>query len=201
MLDAPAMPDTASLTLIKRFTYKGNNEEWSNTYHFTGATPATPAAWKTLADAWIAAERTVLPNSCAYVRAYGYAPGNEHSVAQIDYVALGGALVLGSYSAAGNPQAPGDSAFMIRGLVGLSTTGKKVYVRKYFHAAICTPGNGDTLVAGQKTASDAYCATLIAGTLPGAAKWSGPQGADVTGPVTLPFLTTRTLKRRGKRPS
>src|SRR6266576_2358533 len=44
-----ATTDTApSLTIVKRFNYRGDvDEEFSNTYHFSGTTPADAAAWKT----------------------------------------------------------------------------------------------------------------------------------------------------------
>lgn len=195
------MPDTASITTIKRFVYRGNQEEWSNTYHFTGTTPADQAAWKTLADALIAQEKTLFGVNQTFVRAYGYAPGNEHSVAQIDYVALGGALVTGTGSFASSAPTPGDAAFMIRGKVGTSSTGKSVYIRKYFHGAFCTSADADSLNPAQKAAANAFAAKLIDGTLPGSFKWSSPQGTVPAVVSALPFITTRTLKRRGKRPS
>lgn len=194
------MPDTASITTIKRFLYRGNQEEWSNTYHFTGTTPANDAAWKTLADALIAQEKTMFGIQQTFVRAYGYAPGNEHSVAQIDYVALGGALVIGTGTGISGNAAPGDAAFMIRGKVGTSSTGKSVYVRKYFHGAIVTSANSDNVSTEQKTAAAAFGAKLIDGTLPGSFKWCSPQGTVPAAVTALPFVTTRTLKRRGKRP-
>lgn len=194
------MPDTPSITLIKRFTYRGQAEEWSNTYHFNGTTPANAAAWKTLADALKTQEATCLPPGHVYVRAYGYDAGNEHSVAQIDYVALGGALVEGSLITAGLTKLPGDAAVQLRAFVGQSSTGKKVYIRKYFHGAVVDPSAPDTVQANQKAALLAFGGKLLDGTLPGSFKWAGPQGADASLPQVPPWVTTRTLKRRGKRP-
>lgn len=194
------MPDTPSITLIKRMMYRGQQEEWSNTYHFTGTQPANAAAWKTLADALIGAEKQLLPASQSYVRAYGYNAGNEHSVAQIDYVALGGALVTGTLTTAGLTQLPGDAAVQMRALIGTSTRGKKVYIRKYFHGAVVDPSTPDNVQANQKSAINSYLGVLLGGTLPGSFKWSGPQGQEATAVTTPPYITTRTLKRRGKRP-
>lgn len=194
------MPDTPSITLVKRFLYRGNQEEWSNTYHFAGTAPSNAAAWKTMADALIAQEKTFLLNTHSYVRAYGYDAGNEHSVAQIDYVALGGTLVVGANAPTANGVTPGDAAFMLRAKVGTSSRGKSVYIRKYYHGINVPAGGGDSVGPTQQgqlqTFGNLICTT--GGPLPGG--WCAPQGALGSNPLAMPFITTRTLKRRGKRP-
>jgi hypothetical protein len=50
------------------------------------------------------------------------------------------------------------------------------------------------------TAANTFGAKMIDGTLPGGAKYCGPQGAVLSAPEASQWLTTRTLKRRGKRP-
>lgn len=196
------MPDTPSVTTIKRFPYRGQEEEWSNTYHFAGSAPGDEAGWKTLADELIAEESKVLPFAHKFVRAYGYNAGNESSVAQIDYVALGAALVAGSLgNSAEYKQSPGDAAVMLRARVGLNVKGKKVYIRKYFHGAVSLTADPPDNVYPPQIAALTALGTLLVGTtiLPGG--WCAPQGAVGTAPLGLPFITTRTLKRRGKRPS
>lgn len=194
------MPDTPSITIVKRFTYRGVLEEYSNSYHFTGSTPGTLAGWKTLADALIAEERKVVDVDTKFVRAYGYEAGNEHSVATIDYVALG-AIVAGSFTGSGSTfvRQPGDVAVWIRCLRdGRSEKGKNVYARKFFHGVYA---NGDNVDPALKTALTTLGTKLISGDLPGSFKWSAPQGQALTNPVPSQYTTTRTLKRRGKRPS
>lgn len=193
------MPDTDSITIIKRFLYRGQQEEWSNTYHLSGTTPTDQAGWKTLADAIIAIEKNAIGDVNSYVRAYGYVAGQAHSAATIDYVALGGTLIKGQLVATTtSPYPPGDTAVMIRARAGTSSKGKPVYLRKYFHGC---PVSGDSVVSAQQTSMVTFATAMLAGTLPGSMKWVGPQGQVASNPQALPFATTRTLKRRGKRPS
>ena len=197
------MPDTPSITIVKRFPYRGDTmEEYSNKYHFSGDTPGDDAGWKTLADAIIAAERPMLPAEVTFVRAYGHEAGNEFAVAAIDYTAPPLTPVAGTFSAPGTAKAPGDAAFWVRWRTpAKNSRGKWIYLRKYFHGIRLGTTDGDLLAAQQKTAAETYGAKMVDGSLPGGVKVCGPQGA-VAGPVAVStYVTTRTLKRRGKRPS
>lgn len=195
------MPDTPSITIVKRFTYRGLNEDFSNTYHFSGTTPANAAAWKTLADGIITAEAPCVAPGTSFVKAYGYEAGNENSVAQIDYTLAPLTPTLGTLSPGAVAPCPGDVAATIRWYTGASSTrGKKIYCRKYMHGVYGSGASNDTWWATQKTAYQTFAAKLIDGTLPGSFKYCGPQGAVLSVPETSPWLTTRTLKRRGKRP-
>lgn len=195
------MPDTDSITIIKRFTYRGSQEEWSNTYHLEGTTPTNAAGWKTLADAIITSEKSCVRSAVSFVRAYGYQAGNEHSVATVDYVALGGALVTGTLTQGSGAPMAGDQAAMLRcTTTKRSSKGKPVYVRKYFHGGWVDASNTDNITPQMKAALEAHGAVMIGGTLPGSMKWCAPQGEDASIPAASPYVTTRTLKRRGKRP-
>lgn len=195
------MPDTPSLTLVKRFPYRGLPEEWSNTYHFTGATPASDAAWKTLMLAIHAEERKCYTAASELVTGYGYVAGNDQSVAQIDFTTgtpLKPPGVLAPSSAV--REFSGDQAGWIRAKIGLSSTGKKVYIRKYFHGGQTTFGAGDNIAPTCLAAYDAFAAKLLDGTISGDFRWCGPQAQVASVPFSSIFVTTRTLKRRGKRP-
>lgn len=196
------VPDQPSITIVKRFTYRGALEEFSNTYHFSGTTPATAAAWKTLADAMIAAEAPTVPADVGFVNAYGYEAGNDHSVAQIDYRIAPNTVVTGSFSLGAASLAPGDVAATTRWPTpDLTSRGKRIYLRKFWHCvAVAGPAASDNLLGTQRTALNTFAAKLIDGTLPGSFKYCGPQGAVAGVGVTSVYLTTRTLKRRGKRP-
>lgn len=195
------MPDTPSLTIIKKFTFRGKDEEWSNKYHFTGATPGTDAAWKTLADAVIAIEKTLYSASHSVVRAYGYEAGNEHSVAQIDYSAPPLAPIPGTLPSESNYNVQaGDAAYWVRARTpNRGANGKWIYIRKYFHGGFAN-GSGE-VQPSMKSRGLAFANAMLDGSLPGGAKWSGPQGAPGASPDVSKYITTRTLKRRGKRPS
>lgn len=195
------MPDTPSITIQKRFTYRGFPEEFSNTYHFSGTTPVDRAAWKALADAIIAEERKTVASNVTFVGAYGYEAGNENSVAQIDYdVAPDAPAIAGNASLSGMGL-PGDVAATIRWYTGASSSrGKKIYCRKYMHGLVQHASDIDKVNAAQLALFNTFAAKLIDGTLPGSFKYCGPQGAVLSAPTTNQWLTTRTLKRRGKRP-
>lgn len=196
------MPDMPSITMVKRFTYRTQNEEWSNTYHFSGTTPADAAAWKTLADAIAAQEKTILHVNTSVVKAYGYEAGNDHSVAQIDYTVAPNTPVAGLFNTPPSAQLQcGDVAACVRWYTGRTNTrGRKVYVWKYFHGAWRASTDVDTLDSGYRTLLGTFAAKMIDGTLPGSFKYCAPQGQALSAPYVLPYLTTRTLKRRGKRP-
>jgi len=195
------MPDTPSITIVHKFTYRDQPEEWSNTYHFSGTTPANRAAWKALADAIIAAEKLTQYSTTSFVRAYGYEAGNENSVAQIDYtVAPDAPVVVGTYAGSGR-KTSGDVAATVRWYTGASSTrGKKIYCRKYFHGIDASTSDADEVDATHSGVLATFAAKLIDGTLPGSFKYCGPQGAVLSAPQVAAYLTTRTLKRRGKRP-
>lgn len=195
------MPDTPSIVIVKEFTYRGAAEEFSNKYHFSGTTPANAAAWKTLADAIIAAEKLAVQPTMRFVRAYGYEAGTEHSVAQIDYTVAPNTVVVGTQPFPSGIGVPGDIALTIRWETGvLNSRGKKIYCRKYMHGALSEGTPFDKVYTGQATAYLTYANKLIDGTLPGSFKYCGPQGAVLSTPSVGNWLTTRTLKRRGKRP-
>lgn len=195
------MPDTPSITIVQSTDYRGAAEEYSNTYHFSGTTPANAADWKTLADAIIAAQKVCFLNTISFVQAYGYEAGNENSVAQIDYRVPPNTVVVGTYAGGGAGQCQGDVAATTRWYTGASSSrGKKIYCRKYWHGVNPDAADLDKLLPAQRTLLQTFAAKLIDGTLPGSFKYCGPQGAVLQAPETSQWLTTRTLKRRGKRP-
>lgn len=193
-----AMPDTPSITINKRMTYRLVPEVTSNTYHFSGTTPTSDADWSALALAIWNAEKPCYPAGVEYVGYLGYEAGNEFAVSIKDYVADGVAPIPGTAPHNANI-APGDTAATIRWTTPDRTSrGTRIYLRKYFHEPNFS---NDSLDATYKTALATYGAKMIDGSLPGGFKVCGPQGAVASNPFVAPFVTTRTLKRRGKRPS
>lgn len=194
------MPDTPSITINKVIPYRGDSREiTSNTYHFSGTTPTTDAGWAALATAIWTAEKPLMPASLKYAGYLGYEAGNEHAVSIKDLTETGEATDGGTASYSGYSQGAGDQAFWVRWRTPDRTSrGKRIYLRKYFHGVL---NNGDVVLAQIRTEGLAYGNKMIDGTLPGGAKICGPQGAVASDPYVSPFVTTRTLKRRGKRPS
>lgn len=196
------MPDTPSITLVKRMNYRGAPEEWSNTYHFTGTTPTNDAGWQALGDAIYELERTVLRSDVVLVQIYGYEAGNEVSVAQIDRRTGTNALPAGTANVSGGFRLAGDQAIRLRARRdGNSSKGKKVYGQKYYHGSWANSSTtADEVPSSIITAMQNLGNHLLDGSLPGGCKWCAPQGQTYALPTPGPYVTTRTLKRRGKRP-
>lgn len=201
------MTAVVGLTLVKQLAYRGDTlEEYSNTYYFTGAVPASSAAWKTTADLLISEEVKVYPNSVKVIRAYGYSDDAEDATAvwSYDYLAAA-AAVPGSFNPSSSPVLAGDCAVWVRWkLDHLNTKGRPVYLRKYFHPAVASalsaPGN-DVILAGQKTALTTFAGKLQNGTgVEGRVLRARTGYHDILSSDACTYITTRTLKRRGKRP-
>lgn len=200
-----AAPTTA-LTVIKRIPYRGDaNEEFSNTYLLTGTTPVDSSAWRTLFDALVAEEKKLYRSTITVVRGYGYNTVPTTGVAavwSVDLTVSPNSPVAGTFALPGDTGG-GDSAWWIRwGLDRFTEKGKRVYLRKYFHPAI-TPdgaGAGDALLGGLVTAGAAFGAKMDDGSFAAGRKITDKLGTITVGHAVGPWSTTRTLKRRGKRP-
>lgn len=191
-----------AVTIIKEMDYRGTLEEWSNTYLLDGTTPTNPTEWKTLFDAIILSEKQCYTNLSKVIRAYGYTDESDLAIASYDYKAAS-ATVQGTLTPAGTGTYAwaGDQAGWLRLRAGINVKGKPVYLRKYFHSGTSPNTTPDILVAGVKTAYVAHGNKMIDGTLPGGMKWIAKGGTVGTLPTASSYVTTRTLKRRGRRPT
>jgi len=197
--------DRPSLTLVKKFDYRGNDEEWTNTYFFTGDAPTSPASWKTLADNVAAGEKTLYPSSTHIVRAIGHEAGESVAVWSYDYEA-NTEEIAGTYAETGASRDAGDTAQWIRWSTDQMTSlGKPIYLRSYYHPGFRqTSGTADQVAPSWQTAAQAYGDDWIDGFLDGDSEERhrcGPHGAVGLVTAYSEFITTRTLKRRGRRPT
>lgn len=199
------MADVVSLTVIKRFTYRGDaTEEWSNKYYLTGGLPADNTAWKALSDALILQEKTCYTTASSVVRVYGYNSDDTSpsAVWSWDYLAHGTA-VPGLLSVSSATDTSGDQAGVMWWKTDrLNSRGRPIYLRKYFHGAKRSGTPPDSIETTCAAAYDALAIKLSDGSFLDARKIRSRTHADAivaTGHDV--FITTRTLKRRGKRPS
>ena len=195
---------TPGITLIQSFTYRDAVEERGNSYHFVGDAPSDDAAWELVVAELVALVKAVLPVTTSIVRAYCYPDLSPHhdSVLTVTDATFG--ATTGSLSTpSGSFLAPGDAAMWIRWKTARTNThGKPIYLRKYYHGVIVSPagGDGDTIQSDQHTA---YLALGTALNTP-SGDWPGLCGPDGVAPgarAASTYATTRTLRRRGRRPS
>jgi hypothetical protein len=190
------MAATASVKVIKEFTYRGAVRQFSNRYHIGTAYPPDSTHWTTLCDAITAAEKLVnfsfSQNGARIVEAIGYAPGSEVPVFSKVY-SLDGLL-----SGSGSQVTPGDVAALVRySTPDRSTKNHPVYCFNFYHAVSSTVGAGtqDTFLASQRSAFQTYAAAWISGFSDGTTtyKRSRPTGDLCTGYSVSATLTHRDL--------
>ena len=106
------------------------------------------------------------------------------------------------FVAQGNEMA-GDQAGMIEWQTQRKNTrGKWIYLRKYYHGGGTAAGNADDVSTDTRLAYDTLVQSLVQGI------WSSghiirsqKQPESFNWAASSQYVTTRTLKRRGKRPS
>lgn len=210
------MATACGVTVIKKFTYRANsNEEYSNTYWFTGSPPANDTDWLALFNAIVTSEKACYPSTVSVVRGYGYnsdvghKPGDTGAVAPAvftrDLVAAA-ATVPGTLSiGASATLMPGDAAVWCRWKTSRVTSpgGKAIYIRKFFHPASAVTATPDLIGTPQRNSLLAHATKLWDGTLDASSRkiTTCGQNDTILGSNASTYVTTRTLKRRGKRPN
>lgn len=190
------------LTVTKRILYRDVWEEWGNSYVFSGTQPADQAAWDAWAARLLAIERPMLTSIVQWVDWYGYNDGHwQTKPTHIDAAGTFAASTAGTLSASGTLNTPADAAFWVRWDTGQYTSrGKKIYLRKYFHGALYAGSAYDTVAPTQKAAANTYAALMYSGSgLIGTARLARDTGTLAIAHNVADYITTRTLKRRGKR--
>lgn len=194
-----------AVTLIKRMSYRGDpNEEWSNKYFLTGGVPASDADWLALVNALKAEERKCFNSLSVIIRAYGYSSDalDADSVYQRDMVAAT-ETVAGTLANTLGVATQAESAVWVRWKTSRMARGKAIYLRKYFHTAYASSTIADQPSAATVTALTAFGAKMRDGTfLDGrTVRARGQTGETFLGHNVSTWMTTRELKRRGRRPT
>jgi hypothetical protein len=193
------------ITMVKRFTYRGDTEEeWSNKYHFRSAPPSTSADWMTLFSALADIERTVYPATTHLVAAYGYNTDDAkpQSVWSIDLDSQGTPLPGLFVPAGTDDPLAGDQAYFAEWTIDKrSSKGKPIYLRKYLHGGQCDGVDPDIPGSHYRGVVDTYAHALgsTTGGFHGGLR-SRTSDAPILWTGTSDYITTRTLRRRGKRP-
>jgi len=192
---------TPFLTLEKSFGYRGEREHWVNTYHMDQVPPQA-GDWSNLADAVWALESKFLDSGTQLEWAYGHTAGTPPVLVwEKDYPPLGEGGLAGTYVPAANEHpGAGDTAVWIRyGTTQKSVLGKPIYLRNYYHRPYSV--GVDDVATAQKDFMLALGAQWVAGFTVGQVTYrrAGPRGAVAQNYAVSVFVTTRTLKHRGKR--
>lgn len=196
--------NAAGIVLVKEMEYRGDlTEEWSNRYWFTGTIPTLASEWKTLAESLMGYEATCYAATSKIIRAYGYNdtnPDTAYAVWTYDYK-LNNQSYPGTLVVDGD-RFPGDVA----GLCAWQTSrrnarGRWVWLRKYFHDGCLDNSDPDQIGASTKAAYAAFVLRMANGTfVDGRILRSGVQDEVIQAAHASNWATTRSLKRRGKRP-
>lgn len=199
---------TFKITLIKSTPYRAEaEEEWSNTYHFSGTEPGNATEWEAFGLAVWAVEGMFLyavGGKSHLTRLYGYSPGSDAAVYVGDLTAGGTSPGVVPAGGGMNHTGPVPQDLSVCALLkfqcGLSAkTGKPRYIMKYLHDQGTGTGTGDA-TGGASGAGVAALGTMYDASLPGGAVLCAPDGTHATSGVLAPYYTTHQIKRRGKRP-
>lgn len=146
-------------------------------------------------------EKTLYWDEVTIVQAYCYDDTDSPSVYTYDLAAFAGVVPGTLTVGSGDRIAPGDAAAIIGWDTGVNNTkGKPIWLRKYFHAAVMESGSADDVSSEWLTAAGSFATNVVtaAGAWPG---MTGPSGVVPVSHRVSPYITTRTLERRGRRPT
>jgi hypothetical protein len=183
------MAPTPSLRSVKTLNFRGGSREFSNRYHFTGGSPASLAAWQTLADAVTDLEQAAFPDYVEIVKTVYYDAGSELPIGEDSWTKVG----PGGFS---NWQAvPGETAALVR----YSTTARTsknhpIYLFNYYHGigrnTLASPEDANAVqLARLADLADAWLAGISDGTTSHVR--AGPNGATAVSRQITNFLTHR----------
>jgi hypothetical protein len=180
---------SASIKVVKSFSFKGATRLWSNRYHFTNSAPTDSTHWTTLSDAIVTAEKAILLAANTIVQTYGYAAGSEVPVFAKTY------STAGTLADGGAAHTPGECAALIRYATATRTAkNHPKYLYNYYHGLIAyAPPNQDTLASTHVTPMNTYAGLWVTGFSDGTTNHvrCGPNGDVATGYLVETKITHR----------
>lgn len=190
--------------IVKSAEWRNTQEEFSNGYYFNGTKPSNRSEAEAFFMALWNVEKEFSNQLITLAQGYYYEDptvDKPHVTIGRDY--RGENIQYGSggiASSSGGQQTSLEQCGLMKARCGYMKNGRVRYVNKYYHGVSAKQSDAD---AANWVAS-ATLATKLAkftdGTLPGGAKLCRPDGLVCETPQVSPWITTRTLKRRGKRP-
>ena len=193
------------IVVTKSFDYRGAPEEWSNRYWFNSAQDWSASAFRSVFDSIVNLEKVLYTSATTVVSGYGYNDNDPkaHAVWSVDLRISPDTPVAGTYAPGLAERQSGDSAmFCFWRTTRKNKRGKPIYLRKYFHDVHNESGPPhDGLADTQKVLLADFATKLGTETTLGfTVAAQGHPDEELMGHGAHPWITTRTLKRRGKRP-
>lgn len=137
------------ITITKSTSFRLKEQEFHNTYYFQLATAVT-APSETLVDELVATERSLHSASVTFKRAQVWSAGGTKAENQMMFQKP----LTGTGDQGANPSMDRERAVLVQWKAGFSSTGKQVYLRKWYHSC------GDA--AGQSLAVTGYLGNTAA---------------------------------------
>ena len=195
------MAEAPGFIIVFSFPYRDEPEEWSQGYHIRDAW-VDEADFRATADVIRVQLADCLSARTTFERIIGYQDRSAPHDFVYDWVAEGHSF-HGALDTSDLTPMPGDTAAWLKWKIARKTShGKPIYLRKYFHDVYADEdGDPDQVAGAQNTAFSVFGAEAKSGS------WDGHVIGDKFGAATVgdaqtsPWLTTRTLERRGKRPT
>ena len=199
---ATSTSQTPFLTMTKSFTYRDARELWSNIYHLDSEPPSS-SDWTALFNAVWALEGAFLPADTQIESGTGHTPGTPPVLVwEIDAPPTGAGGAQGQWIPGGAEYAtPGDTAMWVRWTTDLKNKrGKPIYLRNYYHGAYSW-SDKDEVASNQRPPLLALGLAWQNGVQANGRTYrrTGPNHGTPQAHDASVYLTTRTLKRRGKR--
>lgn len=187
------MADTPSIKVTKSLSWRGNAKLFTNRYHILGGAPASDAAWHTLFDNVVTAEKAIYPVAVTITKVEGYLADSNLPVSSKTYT------TVGTLTTAANIPQERQVAVLARWTTDQKTKrNHPIYLFSYFHGAYAQASpNADKPDTAQTTAVTAYATAWVTGFSDGTTthQRGGPRGAAALTGACETYLTHRDFPR------
>jgi len=193
-----------AIAIEKEAAWHGNQERWSNVYHYETDFTVTAANAGACIDALVTFEKPVHASSVTYKTGRLWTTGG--TPAQNETILIKD--LSGSGSLSGSVVLYRECAVVVQSYTGRnSTTGKRIFLRKFIHACILPTGatsgmgDGSTALDATRKAPFLTYGDQIQEVVPAAGQLmvlEAPSGADLSpsAPVSvLDYVTVRQFRR------
>jgi len=124
--------------ITKKVTWRGQDEFFSNVYHYDMGSTLSQAQGQAMLDAIVAAERPAFGTNVTFVQGRAFGPTDQGKaanlmVAIVDYASLG--------TQAGTSNMPREMTVVVDNYIGRGPAGRKQFLRKYLHICLCSSGD------------------------------------------------------------